>query len=1084
MLGVDDIQGKKHGFLAGNQVYYVSAVYLVQVLHENETIGLPHPFHNDLRARGTAYACHASVGCGNDYSGWEFYRGTKIAYGTVVAYGLRWEHPAPARMYWRPDKIIVEYELSSPYLRGEYAGWCPNWRGGSSTGGRSFFAGVTREQCWDRCRLDSGCQQAVWEGGNDVARPQCWLGLNSMPVGIALRPSRSSCVAPGCEDRCFAKGYEVPAINIREEKFINANDVVSTTITSDVPVALELAGNSWDGGHLARNVVSLDGSCSIDAANNVIHVVESGVMVARVAEDGNHRTGHGYIYMNGTLMYEGMSMILGSSRPMTNAIIGEGSRSGVCTYQFTVPLDSQGTTISWAMHDERSIALANVLELRANPPAQLQAKTDRMNGLLNDVVPYFRCSDHDIVKVYYFLWSIFLMYYKQGDRDMGIHPHTQSAVHNFLGMHRFDAVFQIIVGSWASPAVHDFYANGNVLAWNLTLPFRQGDWLPDNFGLTWTSNLYGPEVIAHVIGAWQIYEHSGNTTFLAHAYQFYKALFWDGIRGMHFGYGYDSILCLNKMAAVLGTPEDAVHWNRTARMDNLPNWLNSNWERAAPNFFGGNPNNPRVEWGGVAVHALSMYPREWALATAQTWLDDSTIGLSYGDVPLSCIARQNWRQPYHPSIGADYNFAYTPDANWYLLRGLYMQSIDALANKFTLGHLKHYNMEWGIPMAPEARRMDGSMHGDSYSNFNAGKILLILEGIGGLKYSTVDDTFTFKDSLPTNWTFMEFQVPVVRSEGAEVSWVTARSERRQEGNEIVKTVSVTGNPFSNLVVEPWAEDLTVLTRSSGSVADAPVGHVGWRFSGADNATVVLTMVAPVANNSSPDVDTTVTSGMQQAFDLLDTPTGVALLATFITLAVLCTISQIILCSCLCALLCRKHGEGPHDPRAEARKKWSMVVEQTKSIRPGASLVSVSRQLSQTFSHGDVFGSRLTSRPRHSAVVDMDAPTTQSGIDVPGIDVADDPDLATRGEAEDGENALIASCRLPPPPEPVERASSTPTTNTWLKAQRLGPAASWMGRRPRANYSGVELQNGSQSSSSSCQVQPITEKADLPTVTSI
>ena len=26
---------------------------------------------------------------------------------------MRWENPAPKRMYWRPDKMIVEYEANS-----------------------------------------------------------------------------------------------------------------------------------------------------------------------------------------------------------------------------------------------------------------------------------------------------------------------------------------------------------------------------------------------------------------------------------------------------------------------------------------------------------------------------------------------------------------------------------------------------------------------------------------------------------------------------------------------------------------------------------------------------------------------------------------------------------------------------------------------------------------------------------------------------------------------------------------------------------------------------------------------------------
>ena len=58
--------------------------------------------------------------------------------------------------------------------------------------------------------------------------------------------------------------------------------------------------------------------------------------------------------------------------------------------------------------------------------------------------------------------------------------------------------------------------------------------------------------------------------------------------------------------------------------------------------------------------------------------------------------------------------------------------MEELANKFTLDHLQTYNMEAGVPVAPEGRDKSYALSGDKYSNFNAGKILLILEGIGGL----------------------------------------------------------------------------------------------------------------------------------------------------------------------------------------------------------------------------------------------------------------------------------------------------------------------------------------------------------------
>ena len=37
---------------------------------------------------------------------------------------------------------------------------------------------------------------------------------------------------------------------------------------------------------------------------------------------------------------------------------------------------------------------------------------------------------------------------------------------------RFDAGFQILVGSWINPAEHEYYANGNVLSWAELLPYR------------------------------------------------------------------------------------------------------------------------------------------------------------------------------------------------------------------------------------------------------------------------------------------------------------------------------------------------------------------------------------------------------------------------------------------------------------------------------------------------------------------------------------------------------------------------------------------------------------------------------------
>ncbi len=90
---------------------------------------------------------------------------------------------------------------------------------------------------------------------------------------------------------------------------------------------------------------------------------------------------------------------------------------------------------------------------------------------------------------------------------------------------------------------------------------------------------------------------------------------------------------------------------------------------------------------------------------------------------------------------------------------MFRQGLVAEATKLTLNHLLNYNFhsDWKIPIAPEAYKRDRTLFGDQYSNFNAGKILLYLEGIGGLKLSLPNQTLTVKPGPPpkhgTGWRF-------------------------------------------------------------------------------------------------------------------------------------------------------------------------------------------------------------------------------------------------------------------------------------------------------------------------------------------
>ena len=95
-----EIQGRKHGFLAGNVSYYVGGFHASWKPIEDETIGLTHPFHHDLRSRGVGLVeseltSTEHTGVGNDYNGWEFYKDTRVLYGSIIINGKTHQHPKP-----------------------------------------------------------------------------------------------------------------------------------------------------------------------------------------------------------------------------------------------------------------------------------------------------------------------------------------------------------------------------------------------------------------------------------------------------------------------------------------------------------------------------------------------------------------------------------------------------------------------------------------------------------------------------------------------------------------------------------------------------------------------------------------------------------------------------------------------------------------------------------------------------------------------------------------------------------------------------------------------------------------------------
>ena len=93
---------------------------------------------------------------------------------------------------------------------------------------------------------------------------------------------------------------------------------------------------------------------------------------------------------------------------------------------------------------------------------------------------------------------------------------------------------------------------------------------------------------------------------------------------------------------------------------------------------------------------------------------------------------------------------------------MFRQRLSKEASQLTLNHIENYNWSarWNVPVAPEAYRRDLKLFGDQYSNFNAGKILLYLEGLAGLSYSVPKKRLTVNPALPKSWEWMEVRLPI------------------------------------------------------------------------------------------------------------------------------------------------------------------------------------------------------------------------------------------------------------------------------------------------------------------------------------
>ncbi|MEN8694965.1 MAG: hypothetical protein ABF334_09170 [Akkermansiaceae bacterium] len=652
-----EIQGRKHGFLAGNLTYYIGGYHASWQLHEDETIGLTHPFHHDLRSRGVGLVESdlrgpEHTGIGNDYHGWEFYKDTRVLYGSVIINGKTHKHPAPKRMRWRPDRLVCEYQIDD--------------------------------------------------------------------------------------------------IQIREEKFVTANDAIVSIITSNKPVLLEFSGHTLFTRH------SITSTAQLKSENQTIIIKEGGTVRSQPDPNGAEKIG--------PCVYHGMTTVLHASRDFDQCKTRRDDK-GIQHYNFTVRCDSKGTTVVWAMHDDEKTALQSAQEAIREPHTHLNAKATAMNRQLNEEIPYFRCPDQKITDIYYYLWALYLMYGIEVGKGWEQEYHTQTAVNNFLGIHRYDAAFQIKVGAWTTNKKH--YAYGNVLTWkHLTQNGRFRElpnglrMLSDNKGSTWHSGAYGAEITEHLLGAWQIYQHTGDLEFLKNCYEdHFKKLFWKNIGSFAMN-EFEVAATLEKMAQLTGHQVDVAHWKKLVRRDpiHIREMFRQRWEmNDTPNYFAA-PQDGLIMTLGFWTMRSPYFPNEYARPMLEEWALDHEKGFMGEFFPLA-MSKQAMKTF---ATDVDHSFGYTPDTAYFTLDGLFRQGLNKEAAALTLNHLKNYNFhqDWNIPVAPEAYRRDLTLFGDQYSNFNAGKILLYLEGLAGIRYSIPEQTLTIKPALPESWEWMEVRLPI------------------------------------------------------------------------------------------------------------------------------------------------------------------------------------------------------------------------------------------------------------------------------------------------------------------------------------
>ncbi len=700
-----DIQGEHYGFIAGNKLYYVAGSFGAdwEEYLESETLGFTHPLFRDGRARGNAIVQSEVGGDGHDSWGWEFWRKTRSAYGTLIVDGSEHKHPKPKTLNWRPDKMVANYEIAG--------------------------------------------------------------------------------------------------VNINEDKFISRDDVLTTVIVSDKDVSIRFEGESfWEPSKVPRfDGDDVEGSFSrtceseitFDESANALRLLEAGTAIAKPL--------YGEPTKLGRMMYDGLSFVYSSSVPMEDVKWSKRPK-GNLGYSFVLNLPAdQPVSLTLAVADEYSDALSRSEQGNAEAMPAMAVKTEWVNNLLNEQIPYFRCSDEKAVETYYYLWALNFMYFRDIGEGWLKYPHTQTAVNNFMGLHLWDSWAYIQAGSWVADKWQ--YGHGNALSWQFMVPFKnKANNMPDNFGKGWYSPLVRMVFVGATEPAWQQYRRSGDKKYLEEVYgKVFKPLYWDGNGPTKsFGTEVNAVDALSNMASALGETNDAEHWQsfRPQMVKSFKHQWSGRWD----GFYGGRGVPWKDIWALSALQSVAM-PKEWGEQMVEEYVLDTDKGFAS---PVGV----NTRAADSPPNGI---FRCSTISTWLAIDGMFRQDQAYAGILTTLNHTNAMHREWGYPVAPEAWEENHKAWGSRYYNWDLAHVLPMIEWLAGLDYSIPDQQFTFAPHLPSTWDYIETFTPVV-IEG-KTQWVHARVDRQFEGDQVTLLAEVNGNPLKETIIAPYTEDRSLIAAS-------------------------------------------------------------------------------------------------------------------------------------------------------------------------------------------------------------------------------------------------------------------------------